>query len=252
MRKVILAAAILAAFPAWAQKPKSKSESEALQAVQSAATADDRLKAIDNVLTKFADTEYKGVLLTMALQTAQQKGDFAQTTFYAEQILEGDPKNAIAQVTVAFETARRTREFDLDKDEKLAKAEKYADQALANAPGMPKPQSNVTDADWDGRKKDVISQAHEAKGMIATLRKKRDVAIEEYKAASEVSSTPDPATFVRLGQAYMDGGRYDDAIANFDKAIAMPTAVAVVKQVAEQKKAEAVKKKAAAAPPAPK
>jgi tetratricopeptide (TPR) repeat protein len=248
MRQVILAAVLLTAFHAWAQKPKSNSEIQALQAVQSATTPDERLKAIDNVLTKFADTEFKGVLLSMALQTAQQKGDFTQTTFYAEQILESDPKNALAEVTLALETARRTREFDLDKDEKLAKAEKYADQALANAVVMPKPQSNMTDADWEARKKDLQSQAHEAKGMIAALRKKRDVAVAEYKASVDTASALDPSTLVRLGQAYVDAGQYDDAIAILDKAIAMPNAVAVVKQIAEQKKAEAVKRKAAATP----
>jgi len=182
------------------------------------------------------------------LQTAQQKGDFAQTTFYAELILEKDPKNAQAEVTIAFENARHTREFDLDKDEKLAKAEKYADLALANAPTMPKPQSNMTDADWEARKKDFISQAHETKGMIATLRKKRDVAVQEYKAASEATPNPDPATLVRLGQAYLDAGQYDEAGASFDKAINMPNAMQQVKDVAAQKKAEALKRKAAGTP----
>lgn len=248
MKRVILAAVLLTALSAWAQKPKSKSETEALTAVQTAATNDDRLKAIDNVLTKFADTEYKKVLLSMALQTAQQKGDFAQTTFYAEQILEGDPKNAQAEVAIAFETARRTREYDLDKDEKLAKAEKYADQALTDAPTMAKPQSNVTDTDWDARKKDFMSQAHEAKGMIAGLRKKKDMAVQEYKAAVDVTPAPDPATVVRLGQAYMDTGQYDDAAASFDKAIAMPNAMQQVKDVAAQKKADALKRKAAGTP----
>jgi tetratricopeptide (TPR) repeat protein len=250
MKRLILAAVVLTAFHAWAQKPKSKGEIDALQAVQNATNNDDRLKAIDNVLTKFADTEYKAVLLSMALQTAQQKNDFVQITNYAERILEGDPKNALAQGTLAFETARRIRENDLDKEEQLAKAEKYADQALANAPTLAKPQSNITDADWDVRKKDIVSQAHESKGMVANIRKKRDVAVQEFKAAVDATPTPDPATVVRLGQAYMDAGQYDDAVASFDKAIALPNALAQVKDVAGQKKAEALKKKAAA--PAPK
>jgi len=248
MKRVILAAVFLTAFLAWAQKPKSKGEIEALQAVQKATTNDERLKAIDNVLTKFVDTEYKGVLLSMALQTAQQKGDLAQTTFYAQQILEGDPKNAQAQATLAFETARRIRENDLDKEEQLGKAEKYADQALANAPTMPKPQSNVTDADWDSRRKDFMSQAHESKGMVAMIRKKRDVAVTEFKAAVDVSAAPDPATVVRLGQAYMDAGQYDEAAAAFDKAINMPNVMQQVKDVAAAKKADALKRKATGTP----
>lgn len=248
MKRVILAAVVLSTFLGWAQKPKSNGERAALKAVNDATTADDRLTAIDNVLTKYADTEYKDALLGMALQTAQQKADFALTITWAERILDGDPKNAQAQATIAFETARHTREFDLDKDEKLAKAEKYADQALANATAMVKPQATMTDADWDARRKDFLSQAHESKGMIASLRKKRDVAIQEYKAAVEVTPTPDPATVVRLGQAYIDAGQYDDAAAAFDKAIAMPNAMQQVKDVAAQKKADALKRKAAGTP----
>jgi len=248
MKRVILAAVLFTACLAWAQKPKSKGEIEALQAVQNATTLDARLSAIDNVLTKFTDTEYRGVLLGMALQAAQQKNDLAKVNFYAEQILEKDPKNAQAQATIAFETARRIREFDLDKDQNLAKAEKYADLALANAPSMPKPQSNITDADWEVRKKDFLSQAHEAKGMIANMRKKPDLEVQEYKAAVDVTPEPDPATVVRLGQAYMDAGQYDEAAASFDKAISMPNALQQVKDVAAQKKAEALKKKAAGAP----
>jgi tetratricopeptide (TPR) repeat protein len=248
MKRVILAAVFLTTFLAWAQKPKSKGEIEALKAVQGATTNDERLAAIDNVLIKFADTEYKNVLLSMALQTAQQKGDYALTITWAERILDADPKNAQAQATIAFETARHTREFDLDKDEKLAKAEKYADLALANALTMPKPQSTVTDADWDARRKDFMSQAHESKGMVAGLRKKRDVAIQEYKAAIDVTPAPDPATVVRLGQAYIDAAQYDDAAAAFDKAIAMPNAMQQVKDVAAQKKADALKRKAAGTP----
>ncbi len=248
MKRVILAAVLFTACLAWAQKPKSKGEIEALQAVQNATTLDGRLNAIDNVLTKFTDTEYKGVLLSMALQAAQQKNDLGKINFYAEQILEKDPKNAQAQATIAFETARRIREYDLDKDQNLAKAEKYADLALANAPSMPKPQSNLTDAEWEIRKKDFMSQADDAKGIVAGIRKKPDLEIQEYKAAVEVTPEPDPATVVRLGQAYLDAGKYDEAAATFDKAISMPNALQQVKDVAAQKKAEALRKKAAAAP----
>jgi len=98
--------------PLWAQKPKTQKEAEALQAVMSTKNPDDQIKAIENVLTNFADTEYKIVLLQVAMQIESQKGDFAQTTFYAERLLEADPKNAFAFITLAGETARHTREFD--------------------------------------------------------------------------------------------------------------------------------------------
>ena len=71
----------------WAQKPKSKGEIAAIQAVQAAKTPDEQIKAIENVLTTYVDTEFKNPLLQMAMQIEEQKGDFTQTVFYAERLL---------------------------------------------------------------------------------------------------------------------------------------------------------------------
>src|SRR6266853_6383786 len=163
----------------WAQKPKSQKEADALQAVMAAKNPDDQVKAIENVLTNFADTEYKIALLQVAMQIESQKGDFAQTIFYAERLLEADPKNAYAFVTLASETARHTREFDLDKEEKLAKVDKWAKAALDAAPAAPKPRPDIPDAQWDGAKKDMQAQAYEAMGMAASLRKKYDESVTD-------------------------------------------------------------------------
>src|SRR5579884_448684 len=62
-------------LPPAAPKPKSKAEADAIRAVQTSTDPDTRLQKIDDVLTKFADTEYKNLLLDMAVQTAQMKGD---------------------------------------------------------------------------------------------------------------------------------------------------------------------------------
>src|SRR6202451_1860613 len=109
--------------PLWAQKIKSPKEQQAILAVQVAKTPDERIQAIENVLTNFADTEFKVPLLQMAVQSEQQKNDYAQTVFYADRLLKADPKNTFALVTLASETARHTRENDLDKDEQLAKVD---------------------------------------------------------------------------------------------------------------------------------
>jgi tetratricopeptide (TPR) repeat protein len=243
---------ILAACALWAQnqpKPKSQKELDALRAWQAATSPDDRIKAIENVLTNFADTEFKIFLLQDAMLTEQRKGDFAQVVFYGERLLEADPKNAVALVALAGETARHTREFDLDKEEKLTKADKYANAALDAAKVMPKPRPDIPDAQWEGAKKDVQAQAYEALGQSATLRKKYDDAIADFKQALAVQSTPDPATWVRLGQAYEDSGKFDDATDAFDKAINTPDVNAQVKAVAQAKKDEAAKRKAAGSKP---
>ena len=239
----------LALSPLSAQKPKSQKEVDALVAVQNAKTPDDQIKAIENVLTNFADTEFKIVLLQTAMNIESQKGDLAQTTFYAERLLEADPKNAFALVTLAAETARRTREFDLDKEEKLAKADKWANAAIEAAKIMPKPRADVTDAQLEAARKDIQSQAYAALGMSAALRKKYDDAVAAYKQAISVAATPDSTVWVRMGQVYLDNGKFDDAAAAFDKALSDPSAPAQVKSIAQDKKAEVAKKKAAGAKP---
>jgi tetratricopeptide (TPR) repeat protein len=236
----------------WAQpqpKPKSQKELDALKAWQAATDPDARIQAIENVLTNFADTEFKIFLLQDALQLEQRKGDFAQVTFYGERLLEADPKNAFALVTLAGETARHTREFDLDKEEKLAKADKYAKGALEASKDMPKPRADITDAQWEGAKKDLQAQAYEALGQSAALRKKYDDAIADFKQALAVQATVDPATWVRLGEAYEDSGKFDDATDALDKAINMPNVNPRVKAVAQAKKDEVAKKKAAGSKP---
>jgi tetratricopeptide (TPR) repeat protein len=252
LRRFVRPALVVAALGLsvlWAQKPKSQKEVEALQAFQAAKTPDEQIAAIENILTKFADTEYKVVLLQMAMQIESQKGDFPQTMFYADRLLEADPKNAVAMVTVAGETARHTRENDLDKEEKLAKVDKYAKNAIEAAKIMPKMRPDMTDEQWEGVRKDIQAQGYEALAMAASIRKKYDEAIADYKQAIATASIPDPTTSVRLGQAYLEAGKLDEAAEQFDKVLAIPNLNVQVKAVAQQKKDEVTKRKGAGSKP---
>jgi tetratricopeptide (TPR) repeat protein len=237
--------------PLWAQKPKSQKETQAILAVQTAKTPDDRIAAIENVLTNFADTEFKVPLLQMAVQSEQQKNDYTQTVFYADRLLKADPKNTFALVTLASETARHTRENDLDKDEQLAKVDKWAKDAIEAAKVMPKVRADVSDADWEGFKKDMEAQAYEALGMADLVRKNYDGAATNYKQALAVGSTPNPATMVRLAQVYMATGKLDNAVFTLDKAINSPNVPDQVKTIAQNLKNEIAKRKPAAPAAAP-
>jgi tetratricopeptide (TPR) repeat protein len=237
--------------PLWAQKPKSQKESQAILAVQMAKTPDERVTAIENVLTNFADTEFKVALLQMAVQSEQQKNDYAQTVFYADRLLKADPKNAFALVTLASETARHTRENDLDKDEQLAKVDKWAKDAVEAAKVMPKVRADVPDADWEGFKKDMEAQGYEAMGMADVVRKNYDGAAEKYKQSLATGATPNPATMVRLAQVYMSTGKLDNATFTLDKAINTPNVPDQVKSIAQSMKNDIAKRRPAAPAAAP-
>ncbi len=243
--------AIFSGSLAWGADPtvKSKKEGEAFQAMQQAiappASPDDQLKAIDGFLTSFADTQFKVLLLQNAMQIAQQKNDAPLTMTYAERVLEVDPKNFEADVTIASVTAANAKEFDLDKAEKTAKVQKYAQMALENVKDYPKPFSQLPDAQWVTQKKGAEAQAHSAMGMMAVANKKYDEAITEFKTSAETA--PDSVTTFRLGEAQMKAGKLDDAAATFDKVLSMTEASAQVKQYAQQRKADVAKLKAAQA-----
>jgi len=225
-------------------RAKPKKESDALRAFQDAQTPDQQLQAIENILTNFPDTDFKVMLLQTAMQIEQRKDDFAKVMFYGERLLNADPKGAFALVTMAGEIARHTREFDLDKEQKLAKVDEYAKSGLEAAKVMPRP-SGITDDQWDPAKKDFQAQAYEAMGRAAGLRKKYDEAVADYKQAISIAATPDAITWARLGQVYEDSGKLDDAADAFDKALATPNISPQVKSVVQAKKNEVAKRKGA-------
>jgi len=238
----------LAYSPLWAQKIKSEKEKQAILAVQLATAPDDRIKAIENVLTNFADTEFKVALLQMAMQAELQKDDYAQTVFYGQRLLVADPNNTFALINLASETARHTRENDLDKDENLAKVEKWAKDGIEAAKVMPKSRADVPDADWDAFKKDMEAQGYVALGMADLVRKNLDSAAANYRKSLTTGPTPNPATFVRLAQVYMAAGKLDDATFTLDKAINTPNVPDQIKTIAQNVKNDIAKRKAAAAP----
>ena len=210
-----------------------------------AATPDARVEAIEKVLTEFADTEFKAVLLQVAVQSEQQKGDYERTTFYCQRLLEADPKNAYAMVTLATETARHIRENDLDKNENLAKVDKWAKDGIEAAKVLPKPRPEVPDADWETQKKGLEAEGWTAMGMAAALRKNFDGAVTDYQESLKLDATPDPSTLVRLAQAYISGGKLDQAGTTLDQAIATPNVNPQIRSIAESLKADVAKRKAA-------
>jgi tetratricopeptide (TPR) repeat protein len=227
-------------------KPKSEAELEALKTMFAAQNPDERIAACQNVLTKFADTEFKAVALYFEAISYEQKGNYEQTVVFGERTLEADPKHYQAMLMLAEEIAQHTKEFDLDKADKLAQVEKYAKNALELVKDAPKPNPNLTDDQWVAARKEYTAQAHVALGTSALVSKKFDAAEKEYKTALEVDDKPDAGTMVRLGKAYSEEGKYDDAIAQFDKVMAIPDVNARVKQVAQAERVRAIQKKGGA------
>ncbi|HOL73140.1 MAG TPA: hypothetical protein PLA43_06035 [Bryobacteraceae bacterium] len=229
---------------------KSQAEGEALQAIFQATDANGRIKAADEFLVKFADSEFKPFILMVMAETYRAMNNYENTVIYAERCLEADPQNFMAMLLLASTIAQRTREHDLDREEKLGRVEKYVKTALELVEKAPRPRPDVTDDDWNKAKADFKAQGHEALGLAAMARKNYQAAVTEFKTAVEVSSTPDPATQVRLGAAYNLAGQYDHAIATLNQVMETPDLHPQIRQIAQAERARAMQAKAKANPPA--
>ena len=230
--------------------PKSNGERDALVAMFNAqGKPDELIAAAENLLTKYADTEFKDTALFFEATAYRQKGDADKAQVFAERALDANPKNFQASLMLGEVLAQRTRENDLDKEEKLTRADKYSNDTIATLNTAPKPNSQMTDQQWEDAKKDMIAEAHDALGMSALIRKKYDVAINEFKMSVDGAAHPEPAFEVRLASAYSSAGKYDEAIAAADKVMNEAQTPTQIKQVAQSIKAGATvaKQKAAGA-----
>jgi len=221
--------------------PKSQAEAQAFMALQQAqGNPDAVIKAADELITKFADTQFKEIALYMQAISYEQKGDFDKAIIYGERVLEINPKNFQVTLLLGEVLAQRTRENDLDKEEKLTRADKLLNGTLENVKTATKPNPALSDQQWDEAKKFIAAEAHNGLGLVAMTRKKYDVAISEFETAAK--EDPQPAYSVRLASAMQSSGKNAEAVAVVDKILADPQLHPQIKAVAEN-----IKKMATAA-----
>lgn len=221
--------------------PKSQGELEAVQAMLKAqGNPDAMIAASEALLMKYADTDFKDIALLFEANAYQAKGDPEKAQLFAERALDANPKNFQASLLLADTIVQHTRENDLDRDQKLAKANKYANDTIASVTAAAKPNPQITDQQWEDLKKDVIAEAHESIGLGSLVAKKYDDAITELKKAVDGAVQPQPAFKVRLATAYQGAGKYDESIALAEQVMADAQAPQQVKQIAQSVRAGSV------------
>ncbi len=213
---------------------KSAGESQAVIALFTAAQSnnvDGIIKGAEDLVTKYADTVFKEQAYYLEAAAYQQKGDVDKAQIYAERVLTENPKNYQAALMVGELLAQRTRENDLDREEKLTKASKLLGDTITTLQTAAKPNPQLPDAQWEEGKKFMMAQAHSDLGLVALTRKKYDAAITEFKAANDLDAQP--AYQVRMASAYQMSGKNDEALAIVNKLLADPQLHPQIKNVAE-------------------
>jgi tetratricopeptide (TPR) repeat protein len=239
-RFAILAIVFAAATPAFPQgelKIKSKGEGVAVNAMLTAQDPDARIKAADELITKYADTQFKPYALYLEAEAYSQKNDPDKAIVFGEQALEADPKGYQSAVLLCKTYASTVHVNDLDKADKLAKIEKYGKQAIENLAAAQKPNAKLSDTEWTGVKNDLTGQAYLGLGIGAVYANKFDDANADFQKVADMDA--DPTDLIRAGRALLDAKKPDQAIQWFDKAANMPNAPAQIKQIAANDKARA-------------
>jgi len=216
--------------------PQSQEEIDAINGVINTTTAAERIEAVRQFVIDFPDSEFLPAILQDATTTAQLMNDYDKLLLYGEQTVEADADNFVALIAMAGALAQRTREFDLDKEEKLGRAEEYANRALEVLEGAPRPNAAVTDEQWEADKNDYRADAHAALGFAAMAREDHEKAVEEFGKAVEVGTTHNSTTQLMLARELSVVEQHAEAVEVLDALLASPQTPDQIRQLAESQR----------------
>ena len=204
---------------------KSAEEGKAYQAIVTNADPGAAEAAAKDFEAKYPQSELSGNLYLVLMDRYRQANNAEKTVEMGRKVLQFDAENPTALAMVANLLAERTRETDLDRDQRLAEAMKDAqhlldtmDNWLATAPG-------ITDEQAQGFKPLLSSLAHAAMGMVEDLRKNPAEAEKHYRTSVELNpAQPDPYTFYRLALAQDAQKKYAEALTAANRAVELSAA----------------------------
>lgn len=216
-------------------------------------------KAALDFSEKYPESDLRGLLFVRSLVLYQQAGDSDKVIEMGRKALSYMPDNPATLAILSSELAERTRETDLDRDERLAEATKYANHALETVDKL-EPPAGMTPEQVTAAKNQLRSAAYGALGMAAYVKKDFASAEKLFRQAIDVNPTdPDRAyVMLRLTVALDKQNKYADALdwANKTAAASQPGTpvhdLAVQEQTRLTGLISATKKApASAAPPSP-
>jgi tetratricopeptide (TPR) repeat protein len=205
----------------FSQQAQSQEELDAALAVQNASDPNARIAAAQTLLIEYKDTEFKEFANLMLMASYQELNDLENMVMYAEQTLAINPSNVEVLLELAYTIPSRTREFDLDKAEKLSRAEGHATKALALIPNLTKLDPNLPDNQWLNIKKDYMSRGNESLGVIESKRENYDAAVSLLQKAIDGAPQAIAMTYYHLADAQLGAGKKAEAIAAINQSITL-------------------------------
>ncbi|MGH9645022.1 MAG: tetratricopeptide repeat protein, partial [Terriglobales bacterium] len=208
--------------PAAKRPPQAKTQPEfdAYKAAVANTDAAALEKAADDFATKFPDSELRVLLFKKTMHLYQNANNAEKTEDLGRKILAIDPDDPDALTTVAEVIAQRTRDTDINRDQRYDEGLKMAQKALSTVdtdvavdPGTP--QEKV-----EAFKSGIRSQAYSTIGAIEYNKNNYAGAQEDFqKAIDAFPSQPYDADVLRLALALDKQGKYEEALKAANRAV---------------------------------
>lgn len=212
-----------AAAPAGKRRPQAKTQEE-FKAYNDATALTDpaaQEKAAGDFATKFPDSELRPLLYKAVMHAYQQANNADKMLEMSEKVLSYDPDDPEALLGVSQVLAERTRDTDLDKDQKLADAVKDAQRALVTVdtdiPSAGYPPDQLT-----AFKGFIRSEAYAILGTIDF--NKKAWADAEGNLRKSIDAFPqqlDPVAVFRLSVSLDMQNKYPEALKYANQAVAL-------------------------------
>jgi tetratricopeptide (TPR) repeat protein len=202
--------------------PQAKTQPE-FDAYKAAAANQDPAaleKAADDFATKFPDSELRILLFKTAMRGFQNANDQDKTEALGRKVLAIDGDDPEALVMVAEVVAEKTKDSDLDKDQRYDEAMKMAEKATQTVEtDVSVPQGTPQDK-LDAYKALLKSNAYSIMGTVKY--KKEDYAgaqTDLQKSIDAYPQQPDPVVVLRLALSLDKQNKYPEALKAANRAV---------------------------------
>jgi len=223
--------------------PKTAEEGAAYQAIVTnpdLAAAEASAKDFE---AKYGESELRGPIYQNLMYRYQQANNADKTIEMGRKALQFDPDNPMALVTVASVLSERTKETDLDRDQRLAEAMQDAQHALQGMDAWLATAAGITDEQVQGVKPVLSSFAHAAMGMVEMTRKNPAEAEKHYRTSVELNTMrPEAITWLRFALVLDAQKKYAEALPAANRAVELSAATpGMVAEWAKQEQARLAK-----------
>ncbi len=170
--------------------------------------------------TQFPNSEVRSLLYLNAMQAYQSVGNSEKTIELARKVLSLYPNDPDAMLAIANQLASRTRDTDLDRDQRLTEAMNMAQKALGAIDNNVLLPANATPEQAEAIKAQMRAMAYAAMGTVDLTRKDYAAAEKQFQTATSINTgQPDPAIWLRLAVSREQQRKYPEALEAANKAV---------------------------------